>query len=51
MMLVVLVASLAQLAGCASSPRSDQGVKWVTENEAEKARLNNEGFPQYVGSN
>ena len=50
-LMVVLVACLGQLAGCASGPQSGQAVKWVTEDEAQKKRLNDEGFPQYVGAN
>ena len=37
----------ATLAGCASDPRFKEGVSWVTYNEAEKARLQAQGFPQY----
>ncbi len=43
----LLLASALQLAGCASDPRYKQGVNWVMENEAQKARLNAMGFPQY----
>jgi hypothetical protein len=45
---VVLGAFLGQLAGCASGPQSGQALKWATENEAERARLEAEGFPQYL---
>ena len=48
-MAVVLGALLSQLAGCSSGPESGQAVKWVTENEAERARLTADGFPQYIG--
>ena len=48
-MVLVLGAFLGQLAGCASGPPSGQAVKWVTENEAERARLTADGFPQYIG--
>ena len=49
-LMVVLVASLGQLAGCASGPQSGQAAKWITEDEAAKKRLNDAGFPQYVGA-
>jgi uncharacterized lipoprotein len=47
-----LAAALAMLvlAGCASDPRYNQGVNWVTSQEAERKRLNDAGFPQYTGS-
>lgn len=38
------------LAGCASDPRSSKGIDWVVETEAEKARLDAAGFPQYIGT-
>jgi hypothetical protein len=38
------------LAGCASDPRYRQGANWVAEQEAERKRLNDAGFPQYGGS-
>ena len=37
----------ATLAGCASDPRYKEGVAWVQSNEAEKKRLQAQGFPQY----
>jgi hypothetical protein len=37
------------LAGCAAGGAQSQGVKWHLENEAEKKRLNDAGFPQYSG--
>lgn len=37
----------ATLAGCASDPRHRDGLSWVQSNEAEKARLQAAGFPQY----
>lgn len=36
------------LAGCASDPRYKEGLGWILYNEAEKARLNAQGFPQYT---
>jgi hypothetical protein len=41
---------LTEFAGCASGPGSQQGVEWVVWQEAEKKRLDDAGFPQYVGS-
>jgi uncharacterized lipoprotein len=38
------------LAGCASGPSSQQTLDWITSQEAEKKRLNDAGFPQYVGA-
>jgi hypothetical protein len=46
---VLLLASVAAgLAACALG--EGKAVQWVTEDEAEKARLNAAGFPQYVGA-
>jgi hypothetical protein len=42
---------LIELAGCASGRGSQQGVEWVVSQEAERKRLNDAGFPQYVGAN
>ncbi len=42
-----LLAGALQLAGCASDPRYKEGLNWFLWNEAEKARLNAMGFPQY----
>ncbi len=39
------------LAGCASDSRSSQATDWIVSQEAEKKRLNDAGFPQYVGAN
>jgi len=39
------------LAGCTSDPRYASGLDWVTAQEAERARLNAQGFPQYTGPN
>jgi hypothetical protein len=49
---VALAAALAllALAGCASDPRYSQGIEWVQWQEAEKKRLDDAGFPQYVGA-
>jgi hypothetical protein len=47
--LCLLVAG-AGLAGCAAGGGQSQGVKWYMENEAEKKRLNDAGFPQYTGA-
>jgi hypothetical protein len=37
------------LVGCAAGGSRSQAVKWHLENEAEKKRLNDAGFPQYSG--
>jgi hypothetical protein len=44
---IISAALCVLLAGCASDPRFKEGVAWVEYNEAEKARLNAQGFPQY----
>jgi type IV pilus biogenesis protein CpaD/CtpE len=50
---LVLLAMFAAalLAGCASDPRFASGLDWVTAQEAERARLQAQGFPQYTGPN
>ncbi len=48
--LAALLAALA-LAGCTSDPRYASGLDWVTAQEAERARLTAQGFPQYTGPN
>jgi outer membrane murein-binding lipoprotein Lpp len=45
--LVMLVLTATVLAGCASDARRSQGVAWVEEQEAERRRLQAQGFPQY----
>jgi hypothetical protein len=35
------------LAGCASDPRYKDGLAWVQWQEAERARLEAQGFPQF----
>jgi len=42
---------LAILSGCASPQRSEQVLEWVVSSEAQKKKLDDEGFPQYVGGN
>jgi hypothetical protein len=44
---LLLLLALAVLGGCASDPRYAMGVKWVEEQEAERRRLQAQGFPQY----
>jgi hypothetical protein len=39
--------ALLALAGCASDPRYNEGVGWVTWQEQERQRLEAQGFPQY----
>ncbi len=46
--LAMLLAGASPLAGCASDPRYQQGLKWFLENEAQKAELERMGFPQYA---
>ena len=38
----------AVLAGCASDPRQSKGLQWVVEQQAERTRLEAQGFPQYA---
>ena len=42
---------LIELAGCAAGPSSQQTLDWIASQEAEKKRLSDAGFPQYVGAN
>lgn len=44
---LALAAIVGVLAGCASDPRYSQGLQWVVEQEAERQRLQAQGFPQY----
>jgi hypothetical protein len=37
------------LAGCATGGTPSQAQQWIMENEAQKQRLNDAGFPQYNG--
>jgi hypothetical protein len=41
--------ALLTLAGCAASGAPSQAQQWIMENEAQKQRLNDAGFPQYNG--
>ena len=43
--------ALVILGGCASPQRSAEVLSWVESNEQQKAKLEAEGFPQYVGGN
>ena len=47
---LLLASAAAALAACASGASGGQAAQWIMENEAEKQRLNDAGFPQYVGS-
>lgn len=40
--------AVAILAGCASGPRQSNGLQWVVEQQAERSRLEAQGFPQYA---
>ena len=46
---IALSVVLAFAAGCAGDPRYSPGLEWVQWNEAQKKRLEAEGFPQYTG--
>jgi hypothetical protein len=41
------ILSLLALVGCASDPRYKEGVAWIQWQEAERARLEGQGFPQF----
>lgn len=45
--ILLVLTALGILAGCASDPRRANGLQWVTEQQAERARLQAQGFPQY----
>lgn len=45
--LLAAVCAVLILAGCASDPRYKEGLGWVQWQEAERARLQAQGFPQY----
>ncbi len=47
MRLLAIAAVVATLAGCASDPRYGQGMQWVVDQQAERTRLQSQGFPQY----
>lgn len=47
---LLLASGATALAACASGSSGGQAAKWIIEDEAEKKRLNDAGFPQYVGS-
>lgn len=46
---LVLASAAAALAACASGASGGQAAQWIMENEAEKQRLNDAGFPQFSG--
>ncbi len=50
MLFAALIAALT-LAGCTSDPRYASGLDWVTGQEADRQRLQAQGFPQYTGPN
>jgi uncharacterized lipoprotein len=45
--LLAALVFLGLLSGCASDPRYKEGLAWIQANEAEKARLQAAGFPQF----
>jgi hypothetical protein len=47
---LLLASAASSLAACASGSGGGQAANWIMENEAEKQRLNDAGFPQFVGS-
>jgi hypothetical protein len=47
---LLLASAASSLAACTSGSGGGQAAKWIMENEAEKQRLNDAGFPQFVGS-
>jgi hypothetical protein len=47
---LLLASAAAALGGCAPGSGGGQAASWIMENEAEKQRLNDAGFPQFVGS-
>jgi len=49
--ILLVVLGVAVLAGCASPGSSSQGVKWAVEDAQQKATLEAQGFPQYLGGN
>jgi len=46
--LVLLAIVVTTLTACASGPRQSQGLSWVLEQQAERQRLQAQGFPQYA---
>jgi hypothetical protein len=47
---VLLFASfVATLSGCAQDPTKSRALQWIQEDEAQKRRLAEAGFPQYIG--
>lgn len=46
--LLACILSLLVLGGCASDPRFKEGLGWIQWQEAERARLEAQGFPQYT---
>jgi hypothetical protein len=48
-LLSLLAAALLGAAGCATSGAPSQAQQWIMENEAQKKRLDDAGFPQFVG--
>jgi hypothetical protein len=45
---MLALAGAALLAGCATDSRQSQGLNWVVEQQAERTRLEAQGFPQYA---
>lgn len=45
--LLAMLLALLALGGCASDPRYKEGPAWIQWQEAERARLEGQGFPQF----
>mgnify|MGYP001565469802 CR=1 FL=1 len=46
--LALLAFVVVNLTACAAGPRQSQGLTWVVEQQAERQRLQAQGFPQYA---
>jgi hypothetical protein len=46
---LLLVVAAGGLVACAAASASGQALKWIEEDEAQKRRLEDAGFPQYIG--
>jgi ABC-type glycerol-3-phosphate transport system substrate-binding protein len=46
---VLLATACGALSGCAASAGDSRTLQWIQEDEAQKRRLEEAGFPQYIG--